>query len=145
MKILYMILMALFCLRGPVFAQDGPPGPDEIMAKMQEKLKLTQDQTDAVKPIVEKYSTKRQELRQNAEDGTTDRGSMRTQMKKLREDEGQELGQVLSLEQFNEWKHMLGGMHKHEGSGGNEAGPVTPEGGNGQGQGPGPGGNNPPS
>jgi len=120
MKIFYAFLMALSFTTMPVFAQDQPPGDDrqppsadEIVAKMQSKLNLTQDQVTAVTPIIEKYSSKREDLRQQMEDGTADRDSMRSQMKDLKEQEGQELSQVLSADQMSQWKQMMSQGHKH--------------------------------
>ena len=84
------------------FAQDEgqgsshqPPSADEIVSKMQSKLNLTQDQVTAITPIIEKYTSKREDLRQTMEDGTADRDSIRSQMKQLKEDEAQELSQIL--------------------------------------------------
>ena len=73
---------------------------------MQSKLNLTQDQVAAVTPIIEKYSSKREELRQSMENGTADKDSIRSQMKQLKEDENQELSQVLSADQMSQWEQM---------------------------------------
>ena len=73
---------------------------------MQSKLNLTPDQVTAITPIIEKYSSKREELRQSMEDGTADQDSLRSQMKQLKTDEQQELGQVLSADQMSQWKQM---------------------------------------
>ena len=102
MKIVYGFLLALFLTGLPLYAQDQPPGDgheppsaDEIVAKMQSKLNLTQDQVTAITPIIEKYSSKREELKEGAQDGTVDRNDMHAQMKQLKEDESQELSQIL--------------------------------------------------
>lgn len=121
MKPIYACLIALFFVTIPVYAQDQsssdehqPPSADDIVAKMQTKLNLTQDQVAAVTPIIEKYSSKRDELRQNMEDGTGDRDSMRSQMKQLKADQNQELAQVLSSDQMSQLEQMQSqGMHKH--------------------------------
>jgi len=131
--------MILLITAIPVFAQDQPsgdehqpPSADEIVSKMQSKLNLTQDQVAAVTPIIEKYSSKRDDLRQSMEDGTADRDSIRSQMKQLKADEKQELSQVLSADQMGQFEQMMGHrMQKHNSD--NDA------------QGPsGSGGNNPP-
>ena len=72
MKMVYAFLIFLFLTARPVFAQDQPqgdekhqpPSADDIVTKMQSKLDLTQDQVAAVTPIIEEYSSKREELRQ---------------------------------------------------------------------------------
>jgi len=112
--------MVLSLMLGPAFGQDQPsgdehqpPSADQIVSMMQSKLNLTSDQVSAITPIIEKYSSKREELRQSMEDGTADRDSMRSQMKQLREDEKQELSQVLSTDQISQWEQMQ--KHKHGG------------------------------
>jgi len=115
-------LMFLLLSLMPVLAQDQPPSVDDIVAKMQSKLNLTQDQVTAVTPIIEKYISKHQELRQGVEDGTIERGDMRTQMKQLREDEKQELGQILSADQLSQWESMQKPMHQHSSEGGSNHG-----------------------
>jgi len=113
MKTIYAFIMGLFFITIPVYAQDQPSGGEhqlpsaaDIVAKMQSKLNLTQDQIAAVSPIIEKYTSKREVLRQSMLDGTADKDSMRSQMKQLKEDEKQELSQVLSADQLGQWEQM---------------------------------------
>ncbi len=115
MKALYGCVMILFFTVIPAFAQGKqPPGTDEIVSKMQSKLNLTQDQVTAVTPIIEKYSSKRQDLRQSMEDRTVDRDSIRSQMKQLKADEKQELSQALSEDQLSQWEQLQSqGRHSH--------------------------------
>ena len=121
MKLIYACLMGLFFTTILVFAQEQqPPSTADIVAKMQSNLNLTQDQVTAVTPIIEKYSSKRVELRQSMQDGTADKDSMRSQMKQLKADEKQELSQFLSADQISQWEKMQG-RHKH-GSGGQTQG-----------------------
>jgi hypothetical protein len=113
----FILMAVLFFTTMPAFAQEQPPSADDIVAKMQSKLNLTQDQVTAVTPIIEKYASKREALRQSAQDGT-DRDSLRSQMKQLKEDESQELAQVLSSGQISQWEQMQKhGRHKHNGDG----------------------------
>ena len=114
-----LLLSPVLVGAGAAFAQDQsaggdnqPPTAQEIVTMMQSKLNLTADQVAAITPIIEKYSSKREDLRQNMEDGTADRDSMRSQMKQLGEDEKQELSQVLSAEQLSQWNSMRRAMHK---------------------------------
>jgi len=124
-KVLGLLIMLLLVV--PAFAQQEPPSADAIVAKMKDKLGLTQDQISAVTPIIEKYSSQREELHQSIEDGTADRDTVRQQMKELREAETQELSQVLSAQQMTQWKQMQpkrhpGGWAKPQGEGGGSAG-----------------------
>src|ERR1700690_4268962 len=119
MKLTY-VLMALFFVTIPLYAQDQPPGDEhqppsaaDIVARMQSKLNLTQDQVTAITPIIEKYSSKREDLRQSMEDGTGDRDSIRSQMKQLKTDENQELSQVLSSDQMSQLEQMRS-QRKHK-------------------------------
>ena len=128
MKKVYVCLMALFFtlpLVGvvfPVFAQDPsgdhqPPSAADIIAKMQSKLNLIQDQVNAITPIIEKYSAKRQELRQSIDDGTGDKDSKRSQMKQIKADEKQVLAQLLSSDQMAQFEQMMS-QHRHKNSSG---------------------------
>jgi hypothetical protein len=130
MKIIYACSIVLFFATMSVFAQEQPSGGEhqplntaDIVAKMQSKLNLTQDQVAAVTPIIEKYSPKREELRQSMENGTADKDSIRSQMKQLKSDENQELSQFLSSDQMSQWEQMQSqGRHKHSSEGGGNGG-----------------------
>jgi Skp family chaperone for outer membrane proteins len=122
MKIVCGFLMALFFTAMPLYAQDQPPGDahqplsaDEIVSRMQSKLSLTQDQVTAITPIIEKYTSKREELKQGVEDGTIERSDMRNQMKQMKADEQQELSQVLSADQLSQWEQMMS-QRRHKNS-----------------------------
>lgn len=129
MKIFYACLMVLFFTAMPVFAQDQspsdahqPPSTEEIVSKMQSRLNLTQDQVTAITPIIEKYSSQRDELRQSMEDGTGDSDSIHKQMKQLLADEKQELSQVLSADQLSQWEKFISQeRRKQNGEGGGKS------------------------
>jgi len=130
-KVFYAWLMGLFLMTIPVFAQQQPPSAGDIVARMQSQLNLTQDQSSAITPIIEKYTSKREELRQGVEDGTVERSNMRAQMKQMREDEKQELSQILSADQVSQWDALMKSqMHRHPAEGGSapEGGAVSPDG-----------------
>ena len=114
---LLAFLMGGIFLTMPVWAQDHPPSAEDMIAKMQSKLNLTQDQVTAITPIMEKYASKREELHQSMEDGTADRNSIHIQMKQLRKDEKQELSLILSAEQLGQWEKMSKQGHKHNSGG----------------------------
>jgi len=122
MKAIYGCLMVLFLMTLPALAQQQPPSADDIVSKMQSKLNLTQDQVTAITPIIEKYASKRQELRQGVEDGTVERSDMRSQMKQMKDDEKQDLAQVLSADQISQWEQMQGQMHQHHEDGNGASG-----------------------
>lgn len=113
MKVVLACLMVLFFTGIPAFAQGALPSVDDIVSKMQSKLNLTQDQVAAITPIIEKFISKHQELKQSVEDGTIERSDMRTQMKQLKEDEKQELSQVLSSDQISQWEKMQSQIRQH--------------------------------
>ena len=116
MKAIFACLMVLFFTAMPAFAQDQPSSADEIVSKMQSKLNLTQDQVGAITPIIEKYSSKREALRQS--NGIETQDSIRSQMKQLKTDESQELSQFLSSDQMGQWEQMQSqGRHKHSSDG----------------------------
>ena len=117
MKAIYGCLAVLFLSVMPVFAQEQPVSADDIVSKIQSKLNLTQDQASAITPIIEKYTSKRQELKQGVEDGTIERNDMRSQMKQLKEDEKQDLSQVLSADQISQWEQMQNQGHHHSDNG----------------------------
>ena len=126
MKAICACLMIIFFTSIPVFAQGQPPSAEDIVSKMQSKLNLTQDQVTAITPIIEKYTSKREELKQGVEDGTIERSDMRNQMKQMREDEKQELSQILSNDQLSQWAKMQAQMHRHSQEGGTNAPPDGP-------------------
>jgi hypothetical protein len=119
MKSIYGCLMVLLLTVMPGFAQEQAPSADDIVSKMQSKLNLTSDQVTAITPIIEKYTSKRQELKQGVEDGTIERSDMRNQMKQMRADEKQELSQILSADQISQWEQMQSQMRKHREDGDN--------------------------
>ncbi len=116
-------VLALVLGSWPVFAQDQgpgegqrPPSAAEIMAQLESKLNLTQDQVNAIEPVIEKYAAKRQELRQSMDEGTADHDNIRGQMRRLRSDENKELGQFLSSDQMFQMGQMMD-MRRHKGDG----------------------------
>jgi septal ring factor EnvC (AmiA/AmiB activator) len=132
MKMTYIYMIGLFLTTlfvgpmAPVFAQQQPPSGGhqqppsaaDIVAKMQSKLNLTQDQVTAVTPIIEKYSSQREELWQSVKDASKDKESIRSQMKQLKSDENQELSQFLSADQMSQWEQMQNHrQHKQDSDG----------------------------
>ena len=103
-KTIKYVLAILFCLTGSVYAQDQTSVSD-IIAKMGKELNLTQQQVDAVKPIIREDIAKREELRQSIQDQTmiADRDIIRGKIEQLDKDVDQKLSQILTHDQMNKW------------------------------------------
>ena len=111
-------VVLVFAQQQPTSGEHQPPSTADIVAKAQSKLNLTQDQVTAITPIIEKYSSQREELWQSMKDGSKDKESIRSQMKQLKGDENQELSQVLSDEQMSQWNSMQSHrQHKQDSDG----------------------------
>ncbi|MBF0511297.1 MAG: hypothetical protein HQL13_03110 [Candidatus Omnitrophica bacterium] len=121
MKKIFLFIFGFILMITPCFAQDRVISADEIVSKMQVKLHLTQDQMTAVKPIIEKFLSKREELKSSMEDGTNDKDKIKGEMKQLRLDEAQELGQVLSAAQLSQWKQMQKSLRQKPPVGNNQS------------------------
>jgi len=70
---------------------------------MTANLKLTQEQIDAIEPIIANNIAKVRNLQQSLEDGTIDSGTMYSQRQQLFNKEGQELSSILSTDQMKAW------------------------------------------
>ncbi len=99
------MLLCLFSAQ--VLAQDQAPSPDQMITQMQSKLNLSKDQVAAITPIIQKYIPQFEELLQSMGDGTSDPNDIRQQMRKLRQEEKQELSQVLSEQQLSQWQSLM--------------------------------------
>jgi hypothetical protein len=124
MKTFYACLMVLFVAATPLYAQvqssgdeRQTPSAEDILAKLQSKLNLTQDQVTAVTPIIDKYYSKREDIKQGVANGTVSRDSVRDQMKQLKTDEAQELSQVLSADQLSQWEQLMSQRHHKQNNG----------------------------
>jgi len=106
-KIMLGVILAALFITMPAFAQEhGSKSAIDIIAKLKTQLNLTDDQVTAISPIIEKYGSKRKELRKSVQDGTLDKGDMHAQIEQLREDENQELSQILNQDQMSQWSNM---------------------------------------
>ncbi len=102
----FLVALIGWSLSVPVFAQEHLMTAEDMLVKMQARLKLTSNQLLAVKPIVEKYVVRRQELRQQVPATAEERTKIRSEMKKLKVEETEELSQFLSLYQMKQW-HVI--------------------------------------
>jgi hypothetical protein len=103
-KIIWYVLVILFFLAVSTYAQETV-SVNDIVAKMKKELNLTQQQADAVKPIIEENMAKREELRQSVQDQTmiVDRATIQSKIGQLDQDENQKLSQILTQAQMNKW------------------------------------------
>lgn len=106
MRRFWACLMMCFMAATCTLAQEPLPSARDLLTVMKDKLELTDDQVDAVTPIVQKYAAKLQDLRQAMNDQANE-DRLQALIKKLRHDEGQELSQVLSSDQLGRWKQLL--------------------------------------
>ena len=103
-KIIWHVLVILFFLAVSVYAQEAA-SVDDIVTKMEKEFNLTQEQANAIKPIIEENIAKREKLRQSVQDQgmIIDRDAMQSKIGKLDQDENQKLVQILTQEQMNKW------------------------------------------
>jgi len=107
-----VILLALavtFAFASPAAAfRKGPKkSPEEILAHMTDRLQLSDEQAEQIRPIIEDQVTKRRELFEKYhEQGRESRGQMRSEMQSLVEETDKQLEPILSDEQMAELKKM---------------------------------------
>lgn len=99
------LFLAVLCvLVLPTHSQAEIQSLDDIVTKMKTELKLTQRQSDAVKPIIQEYRSGRKQLIQNfRKQGLTDKDALKNQIGQLKSVEKQKLGQILTQDQMNKW------------------------------------------
>lgn len=103
---LFLALTTTFAQRG--FDRQGERPTAEERAqrqteRLQEELKLSEEQTASVKAVNEKYAKKMEELWQNRPD---EREAMREQMQSLKAEREKEITAVLSEEQTQQWEAL---------------------------------------
>jgi Spy/CpxP family protein refolding chaperone len=98
-------IIALGLITQPLMAKNkgrfGPPrSPDEIVQTMTDRLDLTSEQVEAIRPIIEEKALKMSEIRDRS---GTDRRAVRTEMQKLRWNTEMKLGEILTEEQVDKY------------------------------------------
>ena len=107
-----VILLALavtFAFASPAAAfRKGPKkSPEEILAHMTDRLELSDEQAEQIRPIIEDQVTKRSELFEKYHhQGRESRRQMRSEMRTLIEETDKQLEPILSDEQMAELKKM---------------------------------------
>ncbi len=100
-KIVGYVLIILFISTASIYAQEPRVSLNEIVAKMKTDLNLTDDQVEAVKPIVKESLIKRQAFLQSLEGQTIiNKIMVKATLHKLRKEENEELSKVLTKEQM---------------------------------------------
>jgi hypothetical protein len=79
---------------------------DAQMFQITANMKLTQDQIDAIRPIVEEYIVRLRDLQLSLEKGTIDSKTMYNQRLQFLNDETQKLGAIISQDQMKVWMNM---------------------------------------
>ena len=99
-------LCLVVLLRGAAFAQDEDlrSRVDYKINKVTKELNLTQVQADALRPIIKDYLMKRSAiLQETATQGIIDHTAVKSTLKRLKDDEHQQLSHVLSEDQLKQW------------------------------------------
>ncbi|MDE2027190.1 MAG: hypothetical protein KGK03_04060 [Candidatus Omnitrophica bacterium] len=109
----WLLTFAALCgMLLPAFAQDISANAPGGLPNIQDSLSLTEDQVDAVMPIVEKYASQRQELRESLKNGILSTAHARPQMKQIKQQERRELAKYLSAAQLSRWDALYKARHK---------------------------------
>lgn len=115
MKKKFLILASLFVLTVSIsqtlVAQDSStedhvrkiPTPEEVVAKLDSKLSLTDDQKEKITPII---ADRQQQLRAAATDGSTRRFKKARKMKSIYEDSDKKIKAVLTDDQKKKYEEI---------------------------------------
>ena len=91
--------------------------PEAQLKALTERLKLSADQQEKVKKLLDEQRTDFRKLRDEARAGG-DRSAMRGKMMKLREHSDKKMTEILSKEQMDEYKKMMEERRSHMRGGG---------------------------
>src|SRR5690242_9961453 len=95
------ILVVFFIGVASVDAKEGHISLNDIINKMKKELNLTDEQVDAIKPIVKESVQKREALWNDSESQAVfNKSNFRTEMNKLKEEENKKLSKILSEDQM---------------------------------------------
>ena len=113
--VVLLALVVTFAFASPAAAfRKGPKkSPEEILAHMTDRLELSDEQAEQIRPIIEDQVTKRSELFEKYhEQGRESRGQMRSEMRTLMEETDKQLEPILSADQMAELKKMREERHQ---------------------------------
>lgn len=102
-----ILLFPIMLLLQPVLAQAGNlpdnSSPDQVMSKMKERLKLTEEQETKIRPIIEESIQKRYEILKN---GSQDRSTTKSELQELQWKTDMRVGVILTEEQRKEYEKL---------------------------------------
>jgi len=109
-RIYCIVLCISFLFSTSLGAEESSP-TDEIVIKatnavifeMNANLKLSQDQINAIQPIVADNIVKTRNLQQSLQDGNIDGSTMYSQRQQLTNDENSQLAAILTPDQMKVW------------------------------------------
>jgi len=105
--LLALVVTFAFALPAAAFRKGPKKSPEEILAHMTDRLELSDEQAEQIRPIIEDQVTKRRELFERYhEQGRKSRGQMRSEMQTLIEETDKQLEPILSDQQMAELKKM---------------------------------------
>ena len=112
LSVVAALAIAGLMLCGTVNAQDakegkkgkrGAPSVEQQMERINENLKLTDEQKPKVKAVLEDSQKKRQELMADSSVTGEDR---RTKMQSIMEEQNKKFKEILTADQFTKWQEM---------------------------------------
>jgi hypothetical protein len=107
MTFLRVLLVAglLLNVSRSAWAEQAQINVDDYVIKMKTDLNLTEEQARAVKKVFKAGLAKQKEIEegQQTEDGNIDRDDVNRELKKLKEQQMQQLSRILTHEQMQKW------------------------------------------
>ena len=100
-KVTAGVLVTFFVLAASAYAQERQLSVNDVAVRMQKEVNLTDEQADAVKPIIKESMLKRRVFFDSMEgQASFNQANVRIAMRKFKEQENQQLSKVLSEEQM---------------------------------------------
>jgi len=104
----FILVFAMIFMTQPISAQasDPPAGngsPDQVISKMKERLKLTEEQETKIRPIIEESMRARTEILENF---AQDKSTMKSELLELQWKTDMRLGVILTEEQMKEYEKL---------------------------------------
>lgn len=91
-----------------VYAQSEPPTPGARLEQLAQRLQLSQEQQDKIRPILQEEAAKLREIRAKYEGQTSRRARLKMlrELKDVQESMEKRIEPVLTKQQFQEWKKI---------------------------------------
>ena len=105
--LLLIILTLIQAMPAMAFREKPCQDPEQIIATMQERLNLTDEQVEQIRPIVYEQSENRRELFEKyRSQGRQGRSAMREEMQEMRSETDARLAEILSDQQLQEYQKI---------------------------------------